>query len=69
VSERGFQLERGTQWTKRKSCDSFAPLGPWLVTADDIRDPGTLDRKPQKFLEKATSSNSASPDLGNSGKL
>ena len=43
VSERGFQLERGTQWTKGKSCDSFAPLGPWLVTADEISDPGKLE--------------------------
>jgi len=43
VSERGFQLERGTQWTKGKSCDSFAPLGPWLVTADDIPEPGKLE--------------------------
>jgi 2,4-diketo-3-deoxy-L-fuconate hydrolase len=43
VSERGFQLERGTQWTKGKSCDSFAPLGPWLVTADEIPNPGTLE--------------------------
>ncbi len=43
VSERGFQLERGTQWTKGKSCDSFAPLGPWLVTADEIADPGQLE--------------------------
>lgn len=43
VSERRFQLERGTQWTKGKSCDSFAPLGPWLVTADEIAEPGRLE--------------------------
>jgi 2,4-didehydro-3-deoxy-L-rhamnonate hydrolase len=43
VSERGFQLERGTQWTKGKSCDSFAPLGPWLVTADEVPEPGQLE--------------------------
>lgn len=42
VSERGFQLERGSQWTKGKSCDSFAPLGPWLVTTDEIPDPQSL---------------------------
>lgn len=36
VSERAFQLERGGQWVKGKSCDTFAPLGPWLVTKDDI---------------------------------
>jgi 2-keto-4-pentenoate hydratase/2-oxohepta-3-ene-1,7-dioic acid hydratase in catechol pathway len=36
VSERTFQLERGGQWTKGKSCDSFAPMGPWLVTPDEV---------------------------------
>ena len=36
VSERAFQIERGGQWTKGKSCDTFAPLGPWLVTPDEI---------------------------------
>lgn len=36
VSEREFQLERGGQWTKGKSCDSFNPLGPWLSTLDDL---------------------------------
>ena len=35
-SERGFQLERGGQWVKGKSCDSFAPLGPWLATKDEV---------------------------------
>ncbi|HVA15382.1 MAG TPA: fumarylacetoacetate hydrolase family protein [Stellaceae bacterium] len=43
VSERAFQMERGGQWTKGKSCDSFAPVGPWLVTADEIADPQALD--------------------------
>ncbi len=42
VSERAFQLERGGQWTKGKSCDTFNPLGPWLVTADEIADPQAL---------------------------
>lgn len=37
-SERAFQLERGGQWVKGKSCDTFAPLGPWLVTRDEIGD-------------------------------
>lgn len=37
-SEREFQLERGGQWVKGKSCDTFAPLGPWLVTKDEIKD-------------------------------
>jgi 2-keto-4-pentenoate hydratase/2-oxohepta-3-ene-1,7-dioic acid hydratase in catechol pathway len=43
VSERAFQLERGGQWSKGKSCDSFLPLGPWLVTADEVDDPQRLD--------------------------
>ena len=42
VSERGWQIEREGQWTKGKSHDTFAPLGPWLVTADEIADPGNL---------------------------
>ncbi len=43
VSEREYQLERGTQWDKGKGCDSFGPIGPWLVTADEIADPQALD--------------------------
>jgi 2,4-diketo-3-deoxy-L-fuconate hydrolase len=42
VSERHFQLERGGQWTKGKSCDTFNPLGPWLVTSDEVPDPQAL---------------------------
>jgi len=38
VSEREFQIERGGQWTKGKGCPTFGPLGPWLVTPDEIRD-------------------------------
>jgi 2,4-didehydro-3-deoxy-L-rhamnonate hydrolase len=41
-SEREFQIERGGQWVKGKSCDSFAPLGPWMVTRDEIPDPHNL---------------------------
>jgi len=41
-SEREFQLERGGQWVKGKSCDTFAPLGPWLVTPDEIDDLNSL---------------------------
>jgi 2,4-diketo-3-deoxy-L-fuconate hydrolase len=37
-SERAFQLERGGQWVKGKSCDTFAPLGPWIATPDEITD-------------------------------
>ena len=43
VSERAYQLERGGQWDKGKGCDTFAPIGPWLVTADEIADPQALD--------------------------
>jgi 2,4-diketo-3-deoxy-L-fuconate hydrolase len=42
VSERSFQIERGGQWSKGKSSDNFLPLGPWLVTADDVPDPQAL---------------------------
>lgn len=42
VSERAYQLERGGQWTKGKSCDTFSPLGPFLVTTDDLPDIGAL---------------------------
>jgi 2-keto-4-pentenoate hydratase/2-oxohepta-3-ene-1,7-dioic acid hydratase in catechol pathway len=42
VSEREFQLERGGQWDKGKCCETFNPLGPWLVTADEIVDPQNL---------------------------
>lgn len=41
-SEREFQIERGGQWVKGKSCDTFAPLGPFLVTSDEIADPENL---------------------------
>jgi 2,4-diketo-3-deoxy-L-fuconate hydrolase len=47
LSERAYQLERGGQWIKGKSCDSFAPVGPWLVTPDEVPDPQALDM----FLE------------------
>jgi 2-keto-4-pentenoate hydratase/2-oxohepta-3-ene-1,7-dioic acid hydratase in catechol pathway len=42
VSERAFQTERSGQWTKGKSCDTFGPIGPWLVTKDEIPDPQNL---------------------------
>lgn len=42
VSERSFQLERGSQWDKGKGCDTFGPLGPWMVTKDEIEDPANL---------------------------
>jgi len=43
VSERAFQLERGTQWDKGKGCDTFGPVGPWLVTPDEVGDPQALE--------------------------
>ena len=43
VSERVFQIERAGQWTKGKGCETFGPLGPWLVTKDEIKDPQNLD--------------------------
>jgi 2-keto-4-pentenoate hydratase/2-oxohepta-3-ene-1,7-dioic acid hydratase in catechol pathway len=42
ISERAFQLERGGQWAKGKGCDTFAPLGPWLVTKEEIENPNNL---------------------------
>ena len=42
VSERGFQIERGGQWVKGKSADTFGPIGPWLVTRDEVPDPQAL---------------------------
>jgi 2-keto-4-pentenoate hydratase/2-oxohepta-3-ene-1,7-dioic acid hydratase in catechol pathway len=42
VSERSYQLERGGQWDKGKGCDSFGPIGPWLVTRDEVSDPQAL---------------------------
>jgi 2-keto-4-pentenoate hydratase/2-oxohepta-3-ene-1,7-dioic acid hydratase in catechol pathway len=42
LSERAFQLERGGQWDKGKGCDTFGPMGPWLVTSDEVGDPANL---------------------------
>jgi 2-keto-4-pentenoate hydratase/2-oxohepta-3-ene-1,7-dioic acid hydratase in catechol pathway len=43
LSEREYQLERGGQWDKGKGCDTFGPVGPWLVTSDEVSDPQNLD--------------------------
>lgn len=43
VSERTFQLEKGSQWDKGKGCDTFGPIGPWLVTRDEIKDDNNLN--------------------------
>ena len=45
VSEREYQIERKGQWVKGKSCDSFGPIGPWLVTRDEIGDPQSLEMR------------------------
>jgi 2-keto-4-pentenoate hydratase/2-oxohepta-3-ene-1,7-dioic acid hydratase (catechol pathway) len=42
LSERAFQLEHGGQWTKGKGCDTFGPIGPWLLTADEVANPQDL---------------------------
>lgn len=42
LSERHFQIERSGQWVKGKSCDTFGPIGPWMVTADEVADPENL---------------------------
>ncbi len=59
LSERDFQLERSGQWVKGKSCDTFAPLGPWLVTRDEITDAQSLsmwlDVNGQRYQDGSTS--------------
>jgi len=42
VSEREYQIERGGTWDKGKGCDTFGPVGPWMVTADEVPDPQAL---------------------------
>jgi 2-keto-4-pentenoate hydratase/2-oxohepta-3-ene-1,7-dioic acid hydratase in catechol pathway len=59
VSEREFQIERGGQWTKGKSCDTFCPLGPWLVTADEVSDAGKLQVSTDVNGERRQNSNTA----------
>ena len=58
VSEREFQAERAGQWTKGKSCDTFGPTGPWLVTRDEVPDPQnlkmTLDVNGKRYQDGST---------------
>ena len=58
VSERSFQAERSGQWTKGKSCDTFGPTGPWMVTRDEISDPQnlkmTLDVNGKRYQDGST---------------
>lgn len=59
-SERAFQLERGGQWAKGKGCDTFAPLGPWLVTPDEVPDVNNLNmwlKVNQQVFQKSNTSN------------
>jgi 2-keto-4-pentenoate hydratase/2-oxohepta-3-ene-1,7-dioic acid hydratase in catechol pathway len=63
-SERTFQLERGGQWVKGKSCDTFAPLGPYLATPEEIGDPGALDMWLNVNGEKRQKSNTSNLVFG-----
>lgn len=58
LSERAWQLERGGQWVKGKSADGFGPIGPWVVTADELRDPSALrlwlEIDGQRFQDSST---------------
>ena len=58
-SERAFQLDRSGQWVKGKSCDTFAPFGPWLATPDEIKDPNNLKMWLKVNGETMQSSNSS----------
>jgi 2-keto-4-pentenoate hydratase/2-oxohepta-3-ene-1,7-dioic acid hydratase in catechol pathway len=64
VSERAFQIERGGQWDKGKGCDTFCPLGPWLVTGDEIKDPQALDMWLDLNGEKAQRGNTRTMVFG-----
>lgn len=64
VSEREFQLERGGQWDKGKSCDTFNPMGPWLVTADQIDDVQALEMWTDIDGERVQSGNTADMIFG-----
>jgi 2-keto-4-pentenoate hydratase/2-oxohepta-3-ene-1,7-dioic acid hydratase in catechol pathway len=59
VSEREFQIERGGQWTKGQSADTFCPTGPWLVTADEVPDAGKLALWTEVNGERRQNSNTA----------
>jgi ureidoglycolate lyase len=59
VSEREFQIERGGQWTKGKSADTFCPMGPWLVTADEVPNPGAMQLWTEVNGERRQDSNTS----------
>ncbi|CAJ0776668.1 fumarylacetoacetate hydrolase family protein [Ralstonia holmesii] len=64
VSEREFQLERGGTWDKGKGCDTFCPVGPWLVTRDEVPDPQALDLWLDVNGERAQRGNTATMVFG-----
>ena len=64
VSEREFQLERLGQWDKGKNCETFNPLGPWLVTAEEVPDPQKLGLRLWVNGEKRQDSNTANMEFG-----
>jgi 2-keto-4-pentenoate hydratase/2-oxohepta-3-ene-1,7-dioic acid hydratase in catechol pathway len=60
VSEREYQIERGGQWTKGKSADTYCPIGPWLVTSDEVPDPQKLElfcKVNDKTMQQGTTAN------------
>ncbi|MFX0541428.1 fumarylacetoacetate hydrolase family protein [Roseovarius sp. S4756] len=69
VSERAFQAERGGQWTKGKSCDSFGPIGPWLVTPEELGDVQALDMVLDLNGEPAQRGSTASMIFGVAGVI
>ncbi|CAJ0686387.1 fumarylacetoacetate hydrolase family protein [Ralstonia holmesii] len=64
VSEREFQLERGGTWDKGKGCDTFCPVGPWLVTRDEVPDPQALGLWLDVNGERAQRGNTATMVFG-----
>lgn len=64
VSEREYQIERGGQWTKGKSADTFCPIGPWMVTSDEVPDPQKLELFCEvngQVMQKGTTANMIFP--------
>jgi 2,4-diketo-3-deoxy-L-fuconate hydrolase len=64
LSERHFQLERGGTWDKGKGCDTFGPIGPWLVTKDEVGDPQNLDMWLDLNVERVQTGNTRTMIFG-----
>ena len=64
VSERAFQAERQGQWTKGKSCDTFGPIGPWLVTVEEVPDPQQLSMQLEVNGQRAQDGSTATMVYG-----